>query len=190
MERELIIRSKAGDRYAFSELVRKYYKRVFKTAYLILKNRQDAEDITQTVFLKAYSSITSFNESRSFFPWLHRITKNLSLNLIKRRKMADEKVKSMAYGEPSIDPLPALPEEMVLREEESRNILNALAELPTQMRDILILKHWKDCSYREISEILSIPIGTVMSRLYYARKKLAETIEETENRGEVRKNEM
>ncbi len=173
-EDTLLQEAKQGDREAFALIVKLYFKRVFRVAYRYLHNIHDAEDITQMSFLNAYNNISNFDIKKPFFPWIYQITKNLSINFIQKQKQSTKKSISIDSYESNT------PELELLKNEETTEIKRALLRLNSEAREILILKHWDNCSYREISEILSIPIGTVMSRLYYARQKLKEEILKTE----------
>ncbi|QEN03529.1 RNA polymerase sigma factor [Thiospirochaeta perfilievii] len=157
------------DKEVFNWLVTNYYSRVYKTSLFYLKNRDDALDITQDVFIKAFDKIDFSKTSNSKFPILFIIAKNLSLNRLKSRGykcegLVDYDLKSKIKT----------PEEDYIEFELKKEIQEYLNKLPPKDREILILKHFRDCSYSEISEILGIPIGTVMSRLYSARKKMGE----------------
>ncbi len=173
-EDTILQEAKQGDREAFALIVKLYFKRVFRVAYRYLHNIHDAEDITQMSFLNAYNNISNFDIKKPFFPWIYQITKNLSINFIQKQKQSTKKSISIDSYESNT------PELELLKNEETTEIKRALLRLNSEAREILILKHWDNCSYREISEILSIPIGTVMSRLYYARQKLKEEILKTE----------
>jgi len=177
LERSLIFRAKAGDREAFSLLIRHNIQRVYRTAYAILKNRDDAEDIAQETFVRAYQSISRFDETRPLFPWLYRIARNLCLNRIQRVTKRETEL-------PEFDYLPdttAGPEDTVVAAEERERVRNAVGRLPDQHRKIIELSHFQECSYREMADILDLPMGTVMSRLYNARRKLRELLENDEN---------
>lgn len=172
-ERTLIVQAKAGNKTAFSALVRINMQRVYRSAYAITRNGDDAADIAQETFVRAFRSISRFDDTRPFFPWLYRITRNLCLNRIERvgkRETAVPDYDTIADGH-------AGPEATLVANEERNRVRAAVAQLPEQHRRIIELNHFEECSYREISEILDIPIGTVMSRLYHARKKLRELLE-------------
>ena len=174
METELILQAQRGSNDAFSRLVALYGKRIYYAAYSFLHNVDDAADIVQEVFLRAFRNISSFDTSRSFYPWLYRIARNLCINTVKRASRRDTPLPAeelIASG--TRDPAAEL-----LRNEEVEELRSALTRLSDKHREILDLKTFQDCSYAEIAEILDIPIGTVMSRLYAARSKLKELLME------------
>lgn len=177
LERSLIVRAKAGEREAFSLLIRHNIQRVYRAAHAVVRNRDDAEDIAQETFVRAYQSIGRFDETRPLFPWLYRIARNLCLNRI-------ERVTKRETGLPEFEYLPdaaAGPEESAIAAEERRLVRRAVGRLHDQHRQIIELSHFQECSYREIADILDVPMGTVMSRLYNARRKLKELLETDEN---------
>lgn len=172
LERSLIVRAKSGEREAFSLLIRHNIRRVYRAAYALMKNRDDAEDIAQETFMRAYQNMNRFDEAMPLFPWLYRIARNLCLNRIQRVTKRETEL-------PEIDYIPyvsAGPEDSAIEAEERQRIRDAVARLPDQQRKIIQLSHFQECSYREIADILNIPIGTVMSRLYNARCKLRELL--------------
>ena len=173
-EKSLILRAKAGGRDEFSILIRRYIQRIYRVSYGILRNRDDAEDVAQETFVRAYQSIGRFDESRPIFPWLHRIARNLSLNRIER---VNNREATLPDGDYLAERTPG-PELAAVMAEQLEEVRNAVERLPESYREIIELSHFQECSYREISEILSVPIGTVMSRLYNARQKLKTLLEE------------
>jgi RNA polymerase sigma-70 factor (ECF subfamily) len=176
MESELIILAKRGDRKAFESLTRAYLPRIYRTAYVYLRNVEDASDVCQETVLRAYRSFSRFDEKRSFYPWLYQILKNLCINRMRRRKhqvSSTDQVEGFRSG--YLDP-----ESELLRKEEMATVRKALDSLPEMHREILILRTYDGASYAEIAEILSVPEGTVMSRLYNARLKLKRAIESME----------
>ena len=173
LERSLVIRAKAGEREAFALLIRHNIQRIYRAAHAVLRNRDDAEDIAQETFVRAYQSISRFDETRPLFPWLYRIARNLCLNRIERVAKRESEL-------PEFDYLPDVaigPEDSVIASEERKQIRDAVGQLPDQHRQIIELSHFQECSYREIADILDVPMGTVMSRLYNARRRLRELLE-------------
>ena len=176
MESELILSVQAGNKAAFDELVNIYSRRIYHLAYSFLHNVDDAADIVQEVFLRAYRNFSRFDPTRALYPWLYRITKNLCINRYQRaanreRTLPGEELIASA----TLDPL-----NEAVRNEEAEAIRKAVDNLPPMHREILIMKHFHDCSYAEMAEILSVPVGTVMSRLCNARAKLRKELMEVE----------
>jgi RNA polymerase sigma-70 factor (ECF subfamily) len=166
MEKELILRAKAGDREAFSQLIRTYMHRTHRVAYRYLGNREDAADICQELFLRVYRHLSRFDAERPFYPWLYRILRNLCFNHLQRS------ARTLPLGEIELpSELPA-PEGKLLREEAVASLNDALRGLSAPDREILLLKHFDGLAYAEMAELLDIPPGTVMSRLYNARRRL------------------
>ena len=176
MESELVIQAKAGNQRAYESLIKAYLPRLYRTAYSFLRNVDDAADICQDVSLRAYRSMQRFDENRSFYPWIYQILKNLCINQNRKRKRYSgetEQIENLKSGY-------ADPEREMLRKEEAAMVRQALESLADMHREILILRTYGDASYSEIAEILSIPEGTVMSRIYNARMKLKSIIQSME----------
>jgi len=167
-----------GKTESYRILVDKYKTRAYYAALLITGNRDDALDLSQEAFYKAFRAIKTFQTGKNFYTWLYKILKNLCINhykRIKRRNIvftdADESEGASLYL--SSAPNPA----EVFEINEMRDILwKGLMDLKKDDREIIILKEFNEMSYKEIADVLSIPVGSVMSRLYYARKKLAKIL--------------
>jgi RNA polymerase sigma-70 factor (ECF subfamily) len=180
-EQDLICRWKRGEKQAFEALVKRHMADAFYVAYGYVGNAEDARDLSQEAFVKAYQARASFDEGRPFYPWFYRIIKNHCLNFVTRRHRhvsLDDENEHREIPSPAASPLEDLEES-----ERKRLVRAALDRLSEDHREIIVLKDFKDHSYREIADILGIPIGTVMSRLYYARQTLRATIEEIEREG-------
>jgi len=162
---QLIERCIAGDREAFEMLLVRYEKPVFNAAFRMLHNREDASDVTQTVFLKVYENFDSFDPSRRFFSWVYRITLNESINWLQKRNRLEPLEQEPADSGKS-------PDEEAASAATNARIQAALMTINTDYRTVVVLKHFLGCSYMEISEILEIPEKTVKSRLYTARQLL------------------
>jgi len=173
-ERAWIVRCQSGDRAAFEPLVQRYMRRAAAFALGWAGNHEDALDLSQEAFARAFRSIRRFDPERPFYPWFHRILRNLCINHIGRarhsREMQMEEGMVVRSGEPS-------PAERAERAELNRQVRAAIARLQPQDREILILREFQDQSYAEIAEVLQIPKGTVMSRLHNARRRLRTEIE-------------
>lgn len=165
----LISRAQAGDREAFAALFEQYKNLVYKTAYLILDDANEAEDALQEVFLLVHKSLSSFDPRKSAFTtWLHRITLNFCLNhRRKRRPSSLEDVSEILVSE--------FPGEQLA---EAESILKATRVLSDKQRAVIILRYYWDLPYADIASILDIPLGTVKSRLDLALKTLRKELEE------------
>jgi RNA polymerase sigma-70 factor, ECF subfamily len=168
-EDALIERSLAGDGRAFGELIGAYERVVFNLALRMVNDREDARDLTQNVFIKAYRKLETFDRQRRFFSWIYRITINESLNLISRRKRHEELDEEIVSEERS-------PEERMDETQSQGLVQAAMMELSEDHRQTIILRHFLDQSHREMSELLDIPEKTVKSRLYTARQQLGEVL--------------
>lgn len=171
----LIKKIKKGDMEAYEALVKKYMKKAYNVALYYTKNPTDAWDISQQGFVNAWKGIKRFNTNNPFFPWLYAIIKNEALTRFKKEKKEEEKKES---GLPlkGIDS----PEENLERREKIRKLQEALSKLDKEKKEIIYLRHYAEMSYKEISEALDLPEGTIMSRLYYARKALLREFTENE----------
>lgn len=177
-EPEVLAAAVRGDRKAFGQLVRAYQRRAYAAAYSLVGNRDDALELSQDAFVKAYKAMKRFDVSMPFYPWLHRIVRNTSLNHLKKKKRRGESSldQMMESGFDAHDPGHA-PDDSASRVELLRHIQRAMDELTPEQQEILRLRHFMELSYGEIAASLEIPQGTVMSRLHGARKKLRTIME-------------
>lgn len=161
-----------GDRKAFESLLEQYQKPVYNAAFRMLHNPEDARDVTQTVFLKVYENLGSFDTSRRFFSWIYRITLNESINWLEkagRLKPLEHEAADETGG----------PERQASNAELGKGIEAALMTITPDYRAVIVLKHLMGCSYVEISEILEIPEKKVKSRLFTARQLLKDELTRT-----------
>jgi RNA polymerase sigma-70 factor (ECF subfamily) len=166
---ELTDRCLHGDPQAFEPLVKKYERVMFNVALRMVGNYEDARDIAQTTFVKAYENLGTYDPRYRFFSWIYRIMRNECLNFLQRRKTHQPLDPSLAS--------PANPQEEVGAHELSHTVQVALMRLPADYREVVILRHFVELSYREMSAELRVPEKTVKSRLYTARQRLAELLE-------------
>ncbi len=170
----LVDRARAGDTGAFEELVRRYRNDVFALSYHFLRNREEAWDASQEVFIKAYHSLGKFRGDASFKTWLLRITANHCKDHFKKRKLdtvsLDERLDADAPG------LPANPREALESAELGAAIEKAVALLPPKHRTAFVLREFEGMSYQDMAEVMQCNLGTVMSRLHHARQKLQATL--------------
>jgi RNA polymerase sigma-70 factor (ECF subfamily) len=172
MDRALVMQIKAGDKRALGKLVERHKKQAFQIALGMVGNKDDAYDISQEAFLRVYRSAKTFDERQPFLPWFYTIIANLCRSALRRRSTSKKRNVNMddvSYLLVSDDD----PEASLIRQETVARLRQALRELPFADREIITLQHFRGMSYDEIAALLNIPRGTVMSRLYYARKKLA-----------------
>jgi len=164
---ELARRSQAGDTEAFGELVTKYRAKIFTMVYRMVCNENDAWDLAQEGFLKAWRSIQQFQGRSSFYTWLYSLTVNLTIDSLRRkgRRVEVELDDAVPSSLPS-------PRANYHRNEIRQHINAALAQLSPEHRAVIVLKEIEDLQYQEIAKILNLSIGTVMSRLFYGRKQL------------------
>jgi RNA polymerase sigma-70 factor (ECF subfamily) len=174
-ERELIRLAQGGDAEAFSQLVTRHQRAVFNVTYRLTGNRQEAEDVAQETFVRAYQALRRFDLERPLGPWLYRIATNTALNWIKRRRP------EVGLGEEALlpDPGPG-PEAQVLSAERSARLRAVIASLPPNYRAVIELRHFQGLSYREMSESLGVPLSDVKSWLFRARRKLKSVLEHEE----------
>ncbi len=175
-ERALIQRCLSGDVAAFEPLVEKYRQRVWRLAYQVLHDREEAWDCAQEAFVRAFHSLPSFRGQSAFYTWLFRITVNLATDRhrargAQARAFGAERVPEEEWERTTADP-GARPDQVAARAEQRARIGQALDALPPKARTIIMLSDVEGLSYREIAEVLNCPIGTVMSRLHNARKRL------------------
>jgi len=166
---KLVRRCLEGDRGAFEAIVGRYEKKVYNVALRMSNNREDAEDITQSVFIKVFENLGSYKESYKFFSWLYRIALNESLNFLGQRKRFDSMDEEIASSGKT-------PEEAYSEVELEEKIQNALMDLSVDYRVIVVLCHFHGFSYREVGFVLDIQEKTVKSRLFTARKLLRDIL--------------
>jgi RNA polymerase sigma-70 factor, ECF subfamily len=160
----------AGDSRAFDTLVRKYQKPLYNLALRMVRDRDDAMDIVQGVFVKVYQKLGSYDERHGFFSWVYRITINDSINFANRSKRSEE------YR--SVESVTLLPTQEAARNAAvlSQEIEAAIATLKPDHRMVIVLKHFHDFSYQKMADVLGIPEKTVKSRLFSARQQLKEIL--------------
>jgi len=190
----LVAATRKGDRDAYKTLVERYQSRIFSMAFEIVKSREDAEDVVQESFVKAFLSLDKFKGDSSFFTWLYRIAFNMAVDV--KRKSARRGGNHFEYkeslgvspsgsGEADIGetlgaPVQHVegPHEALARKQTGQKIQEVLRELSEDHRAVITLREIDGLNYDEIAEALGIPRGTVMSRLFYARKALQKALKE------------
>lgn len=177
-EISLIERCKKGEFSAFRELMERYQSRIYSVCYGIMRNREDALDVVQDVFIKIYKSIKQFKGESGLYVWMYRIAVNKSLDHYRKKKR-----KALIYEKASNDAKvfnrqfeKQTPQDETLAIELKEKVSDAIGQLPEKQKGIIILREIEGLSYQEISKIMKCSVGTVMSRLFYARKKLAKNL--------------
>jgi RNA polymerase sigma-70 factor (ECF subfamily) len=161
-EKEILEVVQKGNKEAYQEIVVRYMQSAYYVALAFVHNQQDALDISQDAFIRAFRRIKKFDTEKPFFPWFYKILKNLCIDHFKRRQRRNE--------------VPLENVRVLAVEHEDREMKKALwkgiEELPPEQKEIIILRYFRQLSYQEMSEVLDKPIGTIMSSLYYAKKRL------------------
>ena len=179
-ELELVRRCQAGQSEAFDELVIRYRTRVFAMIYNMVHNEQDAWDLAQESFVKAWKSIKRFRRHSSFYTWIYRIVMNVTIDWLRKKQIKGagtefddtvqmKEIDPASRTVPKADPLP---HEQMEHSEIRARIDRAIKQLSPEHRAVILMKEIEGMQYHEIAETLGCSIGTVMSRLFYARKKL------------------
>lgn len=181
-EKELIRQAKKGDLKAYEDIIGLYEKRVFSTIYYMVKNDNDVEDIAQEVFIKIYKNLNNFKEESSLYTWIYRITVNVCIDELKKRKKVvyiDEKIDTKD-GEVELQ-LPdnsKSPTDIAEDNELKYRLEKCIKKLPESQRMMIILRDIKGFTYMEIAEIMKMNLGTVKSKINRARAALKELLEE------------
>ena len=166
---DLVTRSLEGDARAYGRLIDAHQRVLFNLAFRMVSDLEDAKDLTQIVFIKAYENLSTFERGRKFFSWIYRIMVNESLNWVARRKAVEPLDEGMET--------PELGPDRVAESNEMNGIIQeALSELSIDHRQVILLRHFAQLSHQEMSELLEIPEKTVKSRLFTARRILGDIL--------------
>lgn len=172
-EAELVAQAQRGDRNAFSELVRIHARGVFNVVYHMCGDSLIADDAAQETFIRAWQNLPSYRPQTSLRNWLYRIAFNAGMDMLRKEKrILPNDIDEMGLA----DERPG-PESVVSQQERTSMVQQAVLALPDASRAVLVLREYEGMSYHEIADALDIPVGTVMSRLNYARKLLKEKLE-------------
>ncbi len=173
-ETELVTRAQSGERDAFGELVRIHAQGVRNVVYRMCGDAQIAEDAAQETFIQAWLHLSSYRPQTSLRSWLYRIAVNAATDMLRKEKrILPNALEDLHLQDPQLSP-----EALFFQEERTALVKRAILALPEASRAVLVLREYEGMSYHEISSALSIPIGTVMSRLNYARKTLKDKLEQ------------
>jgi RNA polymerase sigma-70 factor, ECF subfamily len=175
-DRRLILRAQAGDSGAFRLLVERHQRRVFAIALGLVRDEQDAREIAQEAFLRVHKGLAQFHGGSSFFTWLYRIVTNLSIDLMRKPSRREAELHFALEADDGDSPLlpasDADPYDVVRRGQISLRIQAALEQLPPYHRGVILMREVEGMSYEEMAEAMQVSKGTIMSRLFHARKKL------------------
>ena len=166
-----------GDQNAFAEIVELYQHQLYQICYRMLNNKHEAEDIAQEAFMRAYVNIHTFDQQRKFSTWLYRITTNLCIDRI-RKKKPDYHLDAEVRGTEGLNMYSSianddqLPEEELMRMEVQERVQYEISRLPDKYRAAIVLKYIEELPLAEISEILDLPLGTVKTRIHRGREAL------------------
>jgi RNA polymerase sigma-70 factor, ECF subfamily len=181
-DRVLIERAQAGDMSAFRRLVERHQRRAFAVALALVRDENDASELVQDAFLRAYKSLPTFQGGSSFFTWLYRIVTNLGIDLIRKpghKQTFDLDENRLDGGDRDDVDIPFLsrlegadPADTVRRREIGARVQSALDALPSYHRAVIVMREIDGLSYEEMAQVMDVSKGTIMSRLFHARQKL------------------
>jgi len=184
-EAELISRCQQGDQGAFKELFDQYHKRVYRIAYGVVRQREDALDIVQEVFIKLFRTIKNFKGKSNFYTYLYRVAMNQAIDYSRKMRRAPFLSLDQEEGFQPADIADRRPDHLASQKQFEERVGRAMGSLPEDQRATLIFREIEGLSYQEIAEAMRCSVGTVMSRLHYGRMKLRESLkEEWKGRGE------
>lgn len=174
-EQDWLEQARKGDKTAFGHLIEAYQTPVYNLAYRMLNNSGEAEEAAQEAFIRAYTRLDTYNPAHKFSTWMLSITSNYCIDLIRKRRAL-----LLSIDEP-LPPHPALktqnskgPEAQMLLHEQQEMVQALLQELPEEYRQTVVLRYWHDLSYEEIAEMMDTTVSAIKSRLFRARRQLAE----------------
>ncbi len=172
-ELDLIFSARHGDKRAFGELVGRYQSKVINIVYRICGDPELAQDIAQDTFIRAWQKLHQYDTQRAFQNWLYRIATNNAIDRLRQAKQTDD------IEELSLQSKDSNPEETLEIKQKVEMIRLAVLNLPPASRTVLVLREYEGLTYQEISDTLQIPVGTVMSRLNFARNHLRQALQAT-----------
>ncbi len=175
---QLMVSVQEGDPIALRLLVERYKRKAYYTALKLVGDADEAYDLSQEAFIRVYNARRRYDHSRPFYSWFYAILSNLAKNHLKKRSVRANYAASVRSAKDAEIDTHDSPEVLVEADETKQAVWAAIEKLSYEHREIIILRHFEDMSYEEIAKLLRIPVGSVMSRLYYARKRLRELLGE------------
>ncbi len=173
---ELVQEVRNGKRQAFTELMRRYQQRVYWTARRIVGRHEDADDVAQETFIKAYLALGDFRGDSSFFTWLYRIALNLSLNAVRKQQMLKYLRQSDIINR--ILPARAKPDQELEAKETESRLRQAIASLPEKQKSVFVMRYCDEMSYEDISKVLKTSVGGLKANYFHALRKIQEFIKD------------
>ena len=185
-EQELVARAKAGDQDAFGQLVLDHQNKVYTLAFRMVNDREEAADLAQEAFLKAWQGLSSFQGESSFSTWVYRLTTNVCIDFLRRQKRRQERLSPLSLDdEEGAWPEPADweqdPHRRLEQTELNRAVARGLEALPDHHRQVLVMRELSGLSYQEIGQALGLDLGTVKSRIARSRLALRKILERDGN---------
>ncbi|MGQ9748144.1 MAG: RNA polymerase sigma factor, partial [Candidatus Caldatribacteriaceae bacterium] len=180
-DREIVREVLNGKKELFAFLITRYQVRIFNYISYLVKQKEEAEDLAQTTFVKAFFALRQYNHAYEFSTWIYSIARNVCLDYFRKRKEGETDTSlNLTVGDDGETEMGELieeehspdPVEVILNEELRERIEQAIEQLPVNLREVVILRHVEDFSYKEIAQIMKLPVGTVKSYLHRARKRL------------------
>ena len=187
-DKDLVRQAQKGDMLAFEELVARHRDKIYARAYSMMRNEEEAVDLSQEAWVKAWQRLAQFQGDSSFATWLTRIVINLCLDQIRRQKRhRAESIEAMddesGGVERQMEPIITNPTERLERGELRKRIDEAMSKLSNEHRTVLVLHEFEEMEYKEIAKVMGCSIGTIMSRLFYARRRLASLLQDLKEKG-------
>ena len=188
-DKALVKQAQKGDMLAFEELVARHRDKIYARAYSMMRNEEEAIDLSQEAWVKAWQRLVQFQGDSSFATWLTRITINLCLDQIRKQKrQRSESIEAMDEEsggvERQMEPVITNPTERLERGELRKRIDEAMSKLSHEHRTVLVLCEFEEMEYKEIAKVMGCSIGTIMSRLFYARRRLASLLQDLKEKDE------
>ncbi len=174
-DKDLILRFQRGEDSAFNDLVHKYQKPLYVTIYRLLGTHEEAEDVSQEVFLKIYRGLRDFRGDSNFFTWIYRIAVNLSLNVIRKKKL--RQILSLEAVGLTIRSSAPGPDQQVEKKELRQHLEKAIQRLPNKQKIVFTLRYFQQLPHAEIARILNRDVGTIKANYHQAIKKLQKAVQ-------------
>jgi RNA polymerase sigma-70 factor (ECF subfamily) len=187
-DKALVAKAQKGDMLAFEELVARHRDKIYARAYSMMRNEEEALDLSQEAWVKAWQRLVQFQGESSFATWMTRIVINLCLDQIRRQKRQrtdsiEEMDEESGGVERQMPPVAFNPTERLERGELRARIDRAMAQLSHEHRTVLVLHEFEEMEYKQIAKVMGCSIGTIMSRLFYARRRLAALLADLKEKG-------